>query len=216
MYHDKRHKRWLPVYLGRKQSAYVLKSDGSKKYIELPKDCPNPLCDGNCPLCMPLVPIHSHQKAPVATKRSTGSFKVRKYDALLLAKEGDTCLGLYSSLRGEACFFQKAKGVPDGDLLRRMPLVKIWEGPLVSGGNRNYVAGKFVAVCAESGDEDWQRIWKRLAKILTSNILNIGSDQVAYRFGKFPVAAIAALCDVDPDRLAPNQDVDKLVLYGAH
>lgn len=182
--------------------------------------CPNAICDGNCPMCLPAHEPNPRQTTTDKTTggrvwEATGPLKIERYDCLLLSKTADECLGLYSTLHTEALMFSSARQVPDAALLRRLPHTKVWDYDETTAVGK-YVGGKMVVKIEgekKKVEDDWRRIWKRLALILKSNILTLVEDQVTYRFGTFSLAQISALVNLHPSSLAPNQDLNRLVLY---
>lgn len=198
----------------------IRKDDGSVQ-----KQCPNSLCDGNCPLCGPVLQSNPSSSSSKQVKRRHHHhlpLKVLRYDCLLLSRETDECTGLYSTLEREVLLFTRPRPVPDAALLRQLPHTKQEISMTMMNTNqKRFVSGKFVVVNEQPSkskeiEKDWQRIWKRISLILKKNICKISrqENRIEYRFGTFSLDAIAAFCDLHPSRL--QSCTNPVVCYELH
>lgn len=145
-----RNKSWLPIYIGRRNSTYIIRN-GYKQYMtiadeEESKKCLNPICDGNCPMCLPYHTPCEEQEKTIAEQQQEAKnmpkFHNRYihqplstyYDTILVYQDEEKskvmAVGLLNSYESEIVLFHHPKKLFPFNLSSTVSFPHVLECPL--------------------------------------------------------------------------------------
>ncbi len=207
-------KIWLPVFIGKRQSTYILPpSSKTRVYTSVAASdhCLNPLCNQNCPLCPPFHEAPPAESQPLPNYLPAHVPCKSYHDTILLKNDGDDlqAVGLLNTEKYEIVLFPHSRyfaPVQQGaewpnTMTCPIPVDAIKTSTNVLVGSkylvRDYRANRDLV------DHDWKALKKRIVQILLNNMLKIDMDanQVVYSFGSLPIDVVCAFAGISGPEL---------------
>lgn len=187
------HKRaWHPIF--RQQNTNVLYL-GSNQIKPWPKkkqlaDCPNLLCDGNCPMCPPCHELPTEdllypQPSSILPCSNWDEIIAQEFDRLIL--DANMVIGLYASTTRAITLFETPKSFC---LATHLPFtIHLPELTDLQATKSSpiYLAGKYIVLPMISSlqDQFYARLIQRLRSILEHHLLADEQGKWIYAFGSY-------------------------------